>query len=386
MLPQSSQANPSTLGVHPPRDPRLVRRARRKSALSIFLRTVAWIAFLTGVGVFLSLPLELPSGVNTFGTITSAHEWVLAKGTGGQLVASTFNYTTGSNEGYQVSNFDPGSSVYLSLRPSLAPGRFIAKGDTVGNIYSSEMQERLIALNGQLAAARSLLAVNASGQKAVIVADAEQRLFFAIRKRDEHRTILTRTQKLLQAGLIPQGEYDRVLSDAHVLQDDIKIAEAQLETARTGAKPEQLDLVHTNIGAIQNEIDAIKRRAAGYTLTAPISGTVSRAFSGDTLLTICDTTKYVALIAIKWSDYTRVAATKDARVRLRGFSKNVTGTVVSLNRQAQVLQGQNVIIATALLEGSSEELMPGMVARCRIACRPVTPLEYVKRLWTSLTT
>jgi hypothetical protein len=307
------------------------------------------------------------------------------KGTDGRLVASTFNYQTGLSEGYRVSNFDPGSSVSFSLRRTLVPGAVVQLGDTIGSIYSSEMQERLISLNGQLEAAKSLLAVNASGQKAAIVTEAQQRLQFAIRRKNEHLAIETRNEQLFSSGLIPKAEHERVLNEANALQDEIQIAEANLEAARTGAKPEQLALVHANIAALKNEIAAIERREATYTLTSPISGTVYSSFASDTLLTIADTRSYVALIPVRWGDYSRVASTHEPRLTVGTFPKKLEGRIVGVNREMKVLFGQKVVVATGLLDASSGSLMPGMLAHCRIECMPLTVRQHLKRIFMSLT-
>jgi len=357
----------------------VVRRKRSRSRLVLVIYFLLGVLALLAFGLVVQLPVPIFSSVNTFGTITSAQKWVLVKGTDGRLISSTINYKTGLNEGYRVSNFDPGSSVSFALNSSLTPGQFVTRGDTVGSIYSSETQERLITLNGELAAARGLLAVNASGQKAAIVHEAQQRLQFAKRKQNEHRTIMARAQQLHSGDLISQSEYERVRSEHNTLEDEVHIAEANLEAARTGAKPEQLELAQANIAALENEIEAIKRRATTYTLTAPISGMVSRASSADTLLTISDTTELLALIPVKASDYARVAATPDASLMLRGLARPVRGKIIALDRETHLLQGQSVVMATALLEGAPQDLMPGMFAKCRIACRPVTPLEYLKR-------
>ena len=163
------------------------------------------------------------------------------------------------------------------------------------------------------------------------------------------------------------------------------IAEAGLEAARTGAKPEQLDLAQANIASLENEIEAIKRRATTYTLTAPISGTIARGVSTDTLLTISDTTELLALIPVKTSDYSRVANTPEARITLRGLARPAHGKIIAMDRETQVVQGHTVVIATALLAGNSQDLMPGMLSKCRIACRPVTAREYLKRMFASWT-
>ena len=317
------------------------------------------------------------------GTITCAHQWVLTKGTDGRLVATTFNYETGLSEGYRVSG-DPGSSVHFSINPALAPGQVVAIGDTLGSLYSSEIQERLIALNGQLAAARSALAVNASGQKEAIVNEAEQRLAFAQRRHNEQQAILARSRKLFSAGLISQEEHEAVETENNRRMDEITIAEANLEAARTGAKPEQIELSQAHIVALETEIEALKKRAATYTLTAPISGQIFPTFSDNTLLMISDPTKYVALVAVKASDCARISATRTPELVMQGFSKTIRGTVVAVGREAETLQGQNVVIATALLSGCPQDVMPGMLAKCRIECTRTTAAEWLKRTATAV--
>ena len=334
---------------------------------------------LGGLGVVVFLPVRFPSGVTTYATITPAHRWELSRATDGQLVASAFNYESGMNEGFRVSTFSQGGSVYFSPHPSLAPGRAVAVGDTVGSIYSSEVAERLISLDGQLTAARGLLAVNTTGQKSAIVNEAEQRLKFAIRRRDEHRKTEERHQLLYDQRLIPQGEYDRVQNEANALQDEIAIAESNLESARTGAKPEQVELAQVNIAALESEIEALRRRAGTYTLTAPIAGTLTPSFSQDVLVTIV-ARDHVALVPIPRSDYPRVAATPEPRFMFSGLSHPVRGTLLSMGRELQMLHGREVLIATVRLDSAPSDLMPGRLVPCRLACSPVTAVEYGAQL------
>ena len=348
---------------------RAVRPHRSVRMLLVRVGLFACVAELLAFVVM--LPVRFPSLVNTYAAITPEHRWVLERATDGKLIASTFNYRLGLSEGFRVSTFNPGSSINFSLQPSLVPGRPISMGDTIGSIYSSEVAERLIALNGQLAAARNLLAVNASGQKSAVVNEAQQRLQFARRRRDEYQRTLERTQRLFDQKLIPEGEYDRVKSEANALEDEITLAAANLETAQTGAKPEQINLVNANISALESEIDAVKRRAATFIVTAPIAGTVTPSFSPDTLLTISGP-EYLALIPIRRTDYRRVASTPGARFTLGGLSLPVRGRIVAFDRDLHVMSGHEVVIATAQLEGTSPDLMSGMLLPCRIQCAPVT--------------
>ena len=371
---------------HPGHDPhRPGRRRRGPSTRTLAFRIVLGALVLVVLAFVIFLPVHFPSIVSTHATITPSEKWVLARSPGGQLVGSIFNYRSGMNEGFRVSTFNPGSSINFSLDASLAPGRRVAAGDTVGSIYSSEVQERLIALQGQLAAARSLLAVTASGQKSAVVNEAQQRLDFARRRSTEHQRTEARTQKLFDEHLIAAGEYERVQSEANALRDEINIAAANLEAARTGAKPEQLDLVHSSIAALESEIEAVKRRAATYTVIAPISGTVTPTFSSDTLLTI-SATDFIALLPIKWTDYRRVATTPRPRVTIFGLSPlPVRATIIALSSELRVLNNHEVVIATAQLEASPIGVMPGKLAQCRIECTPVTVVDYGRQILATVT-
>jgi hypothetical protein len=347
-------------------------RGPRRGKKVALIAAALGLLFLAGEAFFW---LPLPCVVRSYAKIVPVREWVLSKGQDGQLIASTFDHQSGLSDGYRLSNFDRGSSIAFTLRSSVLPGRTIAKGDTIGSIYSSDMQERLIGLQGQLAAAEGQLAVSSSGEKAAIVNEAEQRLLFAQRRQLEHRKVLERTTRLWKADLISQGEYERVESEANLMNDEIKIAQANLEAARTGAKPEQLGLVHARIAALKNEIATIQRREATYTLTAPISGTIARSFSADTLVTIVDTSNYVALVPIRWSDYGRLRDQPEPTLTAWGLSAAVHGRITDLNSKMETLHGERVVMASGLLHDASSSLLPGMVARCAIRCPSSTAFQ-----------
>lgn len=370
------ESAPQHMGdVHRPRRPRRVQAYMLRGALGI--------AALVALAFALFTPARYPFPVHTYATISPAQKWVLAKGTNGQLIGRTFNYQTGMSDGYRVANFTTGTSITFTVAPSLAPGQHVAVGDTVGWISSSETQERLVMLNGQLAAARHLLAVNATGQKSAVVTEAEQRLRAAQRQRDEYQSTVTRTQALYDRHLIAQGEYEGVQSNAHRLDDDIAIATASLEAARTGAKPEQVALAESNVAALRNEISAINSRAATFTLRSPINGVVVPTPTGDTLLTIASASECVAMVPIRVIDYPRVSAVHEPRVTISGFSQPIAGKVVAIDHEMQMFYGQPVVMATVVLESQPGDLLPGSIVRCEVASAPLTPFQYGKLLFRS---
>ena len=84
---------------------------------------------------------------------------------------------------------------------------------------------------------------------------------------------------------------------------NIEIAEAQLKSLQTGFKQEEIEMISARIDGIKKEIDTLLSRHENYTLTSPLSGIVFDTFSGDTLVTIGDTSHYIALIPLKIKYY-----------------------------------------------------------------------------------
>jgi hypothetical protein len=321
--------------------------------------------------------------VQTYARILPIRDWVLVKGPDGQLMASTFNHETGLSDGYRLSNFDRGTSIAFSLRPTVLPGQQVAQGDTIGSIYSSEIQERMTALEGELAAAQSQLAVSASGAKAAVVDEAQKRLEFAQRRKKEHDRVLERAERLRKSDLISQGELEHVENETHALDDDIQIAKSNLEAARSGAKPEQLSLLEARVAALKNEIASIQQREATYTLVAPISGTIARSFSADTLVTIVDVTTLVALVPIPWADSDWIRATPDPQITAWGLSAPAHGSLTSFNLTTRFLHGERVVLAAGTLHDAPANLTPGMLTKCAVRCESTTAFERMKQYFAS---
>jgi len=215
---------------------------------------------------------------------------------------------------------------------------------------------------------------------------AQERLLAAKRRRADYQPTVERTQSLFDQQLVPQNEYDRVISQAHSLDDAISVNQADLATSESGAKPEELALAQSRIAALKSEIAALNQQASGYTIRAPMAGTLWSNPSSTVLLTISDPGLYVALVPIRWSDYARVAATGKAAVEIAGFSRPIQGRIVALEHEVHVSNTQHVVTATALLDAPPPDLLPGSIARCKVVCSPMTALEYGKFVLHSIAT
>ena len=336
-----------------------------------------------GAGALFYFPVQFPSSIRTYGRIQCAHEWVLVR-SGDGLSASVYNHETGANEGYHASSFDRNASVSFTLNPDMVPGRQVNRGDTVGIVSSSETQEKLIALNGELAHAEGLLAVNTSGEKDVVIQAAEQRLDIAHRRRDEQERSFERSKALYAQQLLTQAQYEASENSMHAAEDEVELATSALAEANSGAKPQQVELIYSNIAALKEEIAALRRRAATLTIVSPLTGLVTRGTSSDVLLTIADTSRYVAMVPVRLVDIARVASVPRAEVTFLGLTAPLRGHITEMDHQVTSIGLERVVLATALLDRSKAPLVLGLPLRCDITCPPVTPMSLVKQFLFSL--
>lgn len=340
----------------------------------IFIAAVSIAIFV------LLIPVKLPYTVESYGKIVPVKQWILERGADGELIACTVNNQNGMSEGYTVLQISRGETMRFSINSSIMSNGFIAAGDTIGIIYSSEAEECLTELNGQLLIAQANLAVNSGGKKESIINEVEQRLAYAKAEAVEQQKILSRLQGLYQKEFISQEEYEIAQGKANLLKIEISIAESELEAVTTGEKPEKINLINSQIEALQQDIAVLQKRLHSFAITSPFAGKVSRFFSSDTLLIISDVSAFVALIPVKLNDCAYISKTQGVRIDHNGSVITDKGQLLALDNEIRFLNGEQIRVATALLTEYSGDLLPGMISRCKISCQPVTALEYVKRL------
>jgi hypothetical protein len=338
------------------------------------------LVIVIAVSALFYVPIKLPYVIKSFGQIQPAQKWILSTGTDGQLVASTINFKTGVSDGYRVSQFAREGTMKLQFRPGVVAGGYLQTGDTVAAIYSSETEERLIELKGELAAMRASLAAGIKGEKESTIRECEANLLHAKERAANQQLILERQKALYQRKMITQEEYEIVESENRLLALEIEIAAAQLETARTGLKPEQVDLLKTQVTALTDQIEVLEQRIASFSIISPLSGKISHVYYVDTLLIVSDISTYVALVPIQIADAPYVYPGQDVQLTINGHKGPIAGHMASIDPQTHLVSGQQACIGTVMIESCATELSLGMISRCAINCGEVTVGDYIKRL------
>lgn len=136
-------------------------------------------------------------------------------------------------------------------------GDQVQQGQTVATVDTSALQQQLASLQGQLAQAQSQSYASAVTTTTAASIDSTQ---------------LEQAQRMREAGIITQKEYDRILERS----------QSQTTTVTTGGGG------GVNTAAIEAQIAQVSAQMAASTIVAPIAGTVTSIYNEDRQMAIAD--------------------------------------------------------------------------------------------------
>jgi len=126
----------------------------------------------------------------------------------------------------------------------------------------------------------------------------------------------------------------------------------------------------------------VNNRMETFSLTAPISGKISRSYSADTLVMISDISSYIAIIPIKANEFPYIEKEEEVGIYYNG-SKCVDARIIHLDNEIHIMKGQQTRYATAVITNSKNDLPLGILSKCIIDCKKVTVAEYIRRFLLS---
>ena len=137
-------------------------------------------------------------------------------------------------------------------------GDQVQQGQTVATVDTSALQQQLASLQGQLAQAQAQSYATSVTTTTAASVDSGQ---------------LAQAQKMREAGMITQKEYDRI----------VERSQPQTTTVTTGGGGGG-----ANTAAIQAQIAQVSAQMAASTIVAPIAGTVTAIYNEDRQMAIAD--------------------------------------------------------------------------------------------------
>lgn len=332
------------------------------------------------ISIVFLLPIKIPHSITVHGKILPSREWIVSK-SDGILITMLSDNKTGINRNYAVSEFVRGDAIQFVVDNDLVSGKAVSVNDTVGAIYSNEISRMISELDGELETARKTLEMYTSGEKEGIVEEVESRLAYMKKQAEENRKLFERKKAQFEKNVISAEEYELYKGTSELSDINVVMTEAQLKSVQTGVKPQEINYVRSQITSLQRQLDILNQRNNNYTLTSQVTGIARRIASGDTLLIISDTTEYIAYMPVRWEDRDLLFTGQDVYITIPSGRLTPEARMLRVEHAVYNINGKQVFMATAVVNKNTEELMPGLMVECKIDCDPVTPLEYVKRLF-----
>lgn len=333
--------------------------------------------------LFLMLPVSLSWTIHVPCKILPAREWLLMKNNDGSVLTMFSDYLQGSVENYSVMSVVRGDAFRFDLMPSLKPGDIVDAGEAVIRIYSHELARELSRLSGELSVAKASLAAMKSGEKEAIAQEAERGLVLAKERAETEDLVFQRQDSLYQRRLISREAFELARSTSQMSAIEVAIAEARLQTVRTGAKPEEIRMIESQIEGLEAEIGVLSDQVGTLTLASPFMG-VFQSFPGsDTLCTVEDTAR-VILMPIPIIHLAEVAPGQSVKLRIPGRTGRLEGEVVRLEQRVRIINGVQVIMATAVLNSGVKTLPSNLIVMGLIETGRLSPGQYLMRWFSDI--
>jgi len=328
--------------------------------------------------LFLLLPITLSWRINVPCKVLPAREWLLMKNADGSMMATYSDYQQGRTDSYSAMTIVRGDAFRFDLLPSLKAGDMVRAGEAISKVYSHELSRESSRLSGDLEVAKASLAAIKAGEKQTVAQEAERTLALAKEKAQVVNLQFQRQDSLYQRRLISREAFDLARSTAQMAAIEVAIAEAHLQTVRTGDKPEQIRLIESQIQGLEGEIKALSNQVGALTLVSPFTGIFQTSPNPDTLCTVIDTAQ-VLLMPISVRHLEEVAAGQSVRLRTSRSAGWIEATVQRVEQQVKVVNGLQVIMVTAEVKAGSRTLPANLVAQGYIETGRLSPVGYLLR-------
>lgn len=337
---------------------------------------VAISLILLLVIILLVLPLKIDYSVKTVARIIPARQWILQKSSDGSLISSINDYRSGFTESYSAAQIERGDAVRFKMNSSILSKKRIAAGDTICYISSNEIERRLAELRGYLDMARASLQFYLTGDKEAVIAEARRAAELNREQANLQRKLLVRQTELFGRELVSKEALEIAQTTTRISELEAELAVARLQSAETGAKPEQIELVRSEINRYEKEIKVLEDRLGQFIICSPINGKIYKSFSSDTLL-MAGSESLLVIVPVSWSE--REFILNGGRVQLN-LSNAPQGSILRIDDNVTVLNGEQVFTVIAELEEDETEPPAYLYSTCEIEGSRLTVTQYLGRL------
>lgn len=340
-------------------------------AAGLLLLTVLLIA---------AINVKVPYYINTYSEVFPRERWLLTRGNGGQIISSVIDFTKGYTTRYEISQFERGEFVSADFSRFLQGRKEIRKGDTVVVLQSSDVLDRIITVEGELAVASANLKSQSSAQKESLIKESESRLKYITEQINEQKILYERARQLAEKGFISMEEFDLKKWSLDLMVIEKEIYEAQLENLRTGVKAEDIDFLESQIKLQKDRLKFLRGRESMLVIISPVNGDIADSFSPDTLINIVNYSQVVLNIPVKLEDVKELIQGDTVKVEFSGTGEIYNCELISVSPEVKIIENRQVVVVSFLMENAGMKFLPGMVASNSVLLGDRSIFDYIIKL------
>ncbi len=202
--------------------------------------------------VFLIIPVKLPYSLQIQGKLLPGMEWFVLRDTDGSISVIERNHLSNAVTKNKTFVASRGDILQIELSKEYLQNTSVKKNDLIATIYSNETSRQLVEFRGKLNSTIAELKSVSTGEKKELIAEARQRLNKAEEELIQEQKEFERISGLYNGQLISLEQYELAQSRLRIKQIDRDLQTASLSGLTSGAKPEQIEAIRTEIQLIEN--------------------------------------------------------------------------------------------------------------------------------------
>jgi hypothetical protein len=350
---------------------------KKKSKIVLYISPL----IVSVIIILLVFEVKVHQSFNTYFEVNPIQKWLLTKGVEGQIVSKIIDFESSVSKDYSVVQFERGESMNFKMDYSIMSKSSVVKGDTIGIIQSSKLQERLAELEGTILITQSDLAAKSTGEKSELIDEATNRVKFGDAKIIEKKRLYERAEELFNKEYISKEEQENALWNFKQAVIENEINKAQLQALMTGRKSEELQILKSAITSYNKEAQLLRKRLKDFVITAPIHGEIIKRFSQDTLLTVNNTSQLILTAPLRYENKYYLTEGDSVSILIKSSSEEIRGKLVSISKEVRNLNSAQVLYVNILVDSSYTELIPGLLIQGEIILPKVTIKEFLFSLF-----
>ena len=340
-----------------------------------------WVLILPVLlGIFIS-SVKIPYSFKSTAIIYPKSKWSLNTDPDGNFVGEIKNFKSGITKNITNYKFERGDIASLDIRSDFDNGSMVLEGDTIGEINSFYLNEKINKLKNLIAIENAILESSMTGDKPPVVKSLEQKYYLAQQAFDLAQRNFNRTEVLYKDTITPLAEFENAENNLKSAELNVSIAHNDYMAASSGVKPQEIKLIKEQIKSYNEELALMLDLKKQYLITAPLSGRLTYNSGKDIteLLSVIDIQEYSLYSPVKISNQHYLKLNSKIQFSIEGADREFTAQLYEVYDKVEIINNQQLVLTKSIIDQESDFINPGLTVQCKHVCDTITIWEYSQR-------